>query len=87
MTMPVFSGVCRAVSESDLIALIPRQFAEKVSPSLGLDLYGLPFTIEPALIVGVWHKRSTANSAHRWMRDLVASVLLPFNEGEAGGLD
>lgn len=86
MTMPVFSGVCRAVSESDLIAFIPRQFAEKVAPSLGLEHYGLPFTINPALVVGVWHKRSTANSAHRWMRELVASVLLPFNQGEARSL-
>ncbi|MDB5541420.1 MAG: LysR family transcriptional regulator [Devosia sp.] len=83
MTMPVFSGVCRAVSESDLIALVPRQFAEKVAPALGLELYPLPFPIDPALIVGVWHKRSTANAAHKWMRDLVASILLRLNEGEA----
>ncbi len=82
MTMPVFSGVCRAVGESDLIALVPRQFAEKVAPALGLELYALPFPLAPALIVGVWHKRSTANSADMWMRNLVASALLTLNEGE-----
>jgi hypothetical protein len=27
MTLPVFSGVCRADAESDLIALVPRQLA------------------------------------------------------------
>lgn len=32
MTMPVFSGVCRAVSESDLIAIVPRQLGERLAP-------------------------------------------------------
>lgn len=31
MTLPVFSGVCRAVAASDLIALVPRQLGEFVA--------------------------------------------------------
>lgn len=82
MTTSVFSGVCRAVAESDLIALIPRQLAEHLAPSMGLSLYTPPMQIEPALIVGVWHKRSTNNPAHNWMRNLIADILQPLNKGE-----
>jgi DNA-binding transcriptional LysR family regulator len=82
MTMPVFSGVCRVVAESELIALIPRQLAEQLAPSMGLSVYNPPMSIEPALIVGIWHKRSTNNPAHRWMRDLVADIMIPMNKGE-----
>jgi len=83
MTLPVFSGVCRAVRESDLISLVPRQFALKVASEMGLDIYELPFPIAPALIVAAWNKRSTANPAHAWLRNLIASTLLPLNKGES----
>ncbi|MAS12444.1 MAG: LysR family transcriptional regulator [Nitratireductor sp.] len=82
MTMPVFSGICRVVGESELISLIPRQLAERLAPSQNLAIYKPPMPIEPALIVGVWHKRSTDNPAHRWMRGVIADILLPLNEGE-----
>jgi DNA-binding transcriptional LysR family regulator len=58
MTVPVFSGVCRAVSESDLIALVPAQLASKVAKTFGLRVFEPPMKIDPALIIGIWHKRS-----------------------------
>jgi len=82
MTVPVFFGVCRAVSESDHIALVPRQLAERLADLFGLSLYNAPMPLPPALIVGVWHKRSTGNPAHRWIRNLIAEILLPLNVGE-----
>ena len=83
MTVPAFSGVCRAVAESDLISLVPRQFGLKVASEIGIDLYELPFRVEPALIVAAWHRRSGANPAHAWLRNLIASTLSPLNDGEA----
>ena len=82
MSLPVFSGVCRSVGKSDAIALVPRQFAEMVAPTMGLDLFQPPMPILPSLIVGVWHKRAAGNPAHRWMRNLIAEILLPLNAGE-----
>ena len=81
MTMPVFSGVCRSVSESDLIALIPTQLAHRLAPALGLSVYRPPMPVDPALIEMMWHKRSTATPEHRWLRELIAEILLPLNEG------
>ncbi|MBY5358697.1 LysR family transcriptional regulator [Rhizobium leguminosarum] len=82
MTVPVFFGVCRAVSESDHIALVPRQLAERLADLFGLSLYNAPMLLPPALIVGVWHKRSTGNLGHRWIRNLITEILLPLNVGE-----
>ncbi len=83
MTLPVFSGVGRAVSESDLVALLPRQLALAMAPRLGLELYLAPMDITPALMRMIWNRRTTGDPAHRWFRSLVAELLRPLNEGEA----
>lgn len=83
MTLPVFSGVCRAVQESDRVALIPSQLAHHLAPRLGLAVYRPPMPIAPARICMVWHRRSTGNPAHRWLRDTVAGLLAPLDETPA----
>jgi len=82
MTMPVFSGVCRSVSVSELIALVPRQLAEHLADQLALSIYLPPMPIDPPLIISAWHRRSSANPAHRYMREEIAQVLSQLNEGE-----
>lgn len=82
MTLPVFSGVCRAVAESDLIALVPRQLAERVAPQIVLEIYRPPMSIDPAQIIAVWHKRSTSSPLHGWMRKQVFALMRQLNEGE-----
>ncbi len=81
MTVPVFSGVYRAVSGSDLIGLMPEQLARHVAGKVGLEVYRPPMQIDPALMCMIWHKRSTATPAHRWLREQIAEILLPLNEG------
>lgn len=83
MTLPVFSGVCRVVSESDLIALVPRQIAEHMAPALSLVIQRPPVPVPAALIIGIWHRRTGADPAHRWMRAQIAAILHPLNAGEA----
>jgi DNA-binding transcriptional LysR family regulator len=82
MTLPVFSGVYRAVSESDLIALIPHQLALRVAPKTGLSIYTAPMPISLAEITMVWHKRSTSSPGHCWLRDRIAEILLPLDDGD-----
>ncbi|MBO6895448.1 MAG: LysR family transcriptional regulator [Roseibium sp.] len=79
MTVPVFSGVCRAVSESDLIALVPAQLATKVAASFNLRVFEPPMQIDPALIVGIWHKRSDTTPMSIWMRDQVFDLMKGLN--------
>lgn len=75
MTVPVFSGVCRAVSESDLIALVPAQLASKVADTFRLCVFEPPMEIDPALIIGIWHKRSDNTPMAAWMRSQVFSLM------------
>ena len=82
MTLPVFSGVCRAVADTDLISLVPRQLAEKMAPAIGLSIYRPPMPIPTPLIVGIWHRRSNADPAHIWMRKRISEILRPLNDGE-----
>lgn len=81
MTMPVFSGVCNAVSGSDLIALVPEQLAARLAPRLSLEIYGVPVPMAEASICMVWHKRSTSAPPHRWFREVVHEVLAPLDPG------
>ena len=77
MTMLAFSGVFNAVSESDLIALIPGQLAQRIAPKLGLDIYTVAKPIDLVLITMIWHRRSSSNLAHRWLRELIAKSFCP----------
>lgn len=84
MTMPVFSGVYRAVSGSDLIALMPVQLAREVAPLVGLELFQPPMPVPAAQLCMIWHRRNSANPAHIWLRDQIADLLAPL---DAPGLD
>jgi DNA-binding transcriptional LysR family regulator len=76
MTMPVFSGVYRAVAGSDLIALLPSALAHQVAPSVGLCVLEPPIPVAQAQLMQVWHRRFTSSPAHAWLRALIAELLL-----------
>lgn len=75
MTVPVFSGVCRAVSESDLIALVPAQLATKTADTFDLSVFEPPMDIPPALIIGIWHKRADSAPMAVWMRRQIFGLM------------
>jgi DNA-binding transcriptional LysR family regulator len=78
MTMPVFSGVYRAVAGSDLIALLPTALAHKIAASTGLDVLRPPMAVAQAQLLQVWHRRFTSSPAHIWLRTQVADLLRPL---------
>jgi DNA-binding transcriptional LysR family regulator len=80
MTMPTFSGVYRAVANSDLIALLPTALAHHVAVAAGLDIYRAPMPIPTAQLHMIWHRRHSASSAHIWLRDQIGELLAPLNE-------
>jgi DNA-binding transcriptional LysR family regulator len=79
MTMPVFSGVYRAVSGSDLIALLPIQLAREVAPLVGLEMYVPPMPVKPAQLCMIWHRRNAASPTHIWLRRQIAERLAPLD--------
>lgn len=81
MTMPFFSGVLRAVADSDLIAVLPAQFCRlaREDRSLGLAPYQAPVDVQPMQLHMAWSKRTASNAAHIWMREQIASLLDDIN--------
>lgn len=75
MTVPVFSGVCRAVAESDLIALVPAQLAADVAGRFDLEVFAPPMPIDPPQIIGIWHQRSDRAALAGWMRQQVFGLM------------
>ncbi len=83
MTLPVFSGVYRAVATSDLVAMLPAALARSVAGSAGLDIYKLPMPVPPARLGMVWHRGATADPGLAWLRAQVRAILEPLDEGGA----
>ncbi len=82
MTLPVFSGVYRAVAGSDLIALLPTALANRVAKKVGLDVYRPPMPVPTAQLSMIWHRRYSSNPEHVWLRQQIADLLVPLDEAD-----
>ena len=75
LTLPVFSGVLRAVSETDLIALAPRQLARNLARQYGLIVLEPPMQMPTPQICAYWHARQMKSPQHEFLRKLIFSIL------------
>jgi DNA-binding transcriptional LysR family regulator len=81
MTLPNFSGVCRVVEASELVALVPRNAARAGLARGALVSYRPPLELPAVPILMAWHRRDASAPAHRWMRGRIARLLAPLGEG------
>lgn len=81
MTMNSFPGILRTVADSDLVALVPVQLADRMAGIYGVESYRAPIDLPVPLLGMMWHRRQSAAPGHRWFRELVAEILLPLNAG------
>lgn len=79
MTLPVFSGVCRAVAGSNLIALLPSALAHRIAESANLNVFEPPIPVDPARLVLIWHRRFSESPPHLWLRSQITELLHPLN--------
>lgn len=79
MTLPVFSGVYRAVAASDLIALLPSALAHRVAKSANLNVFEPPIPVDQARLYLIWHRRFSDSPPHQWLRGWITELLHPFN--------
>lgn len=68
-----FLSVPDAVTRSDLVALVPERLVR--GRAEGLMLVEPPFPVDGFEVGMVWHERSHAHAAHRWVRERIASVI------------
>lgn len=79
MTLPVFSGIYRAVAGSDLIALLPSALAHRIADSANLNVFEPPIPVDPARLVLIWHRRYSESPPHLWLRSRITKLLRPLN--------
>jgi DNA-binding transcriptional LysR family regulator len=75
LALPQFQAVAKAVSESQLIAAVPEQFARAVAADMGLALYAPPIPIAVPDIRMYWRRRHDKNPAHLWLRVKILELL------------
>jgi DNA-binding transcriptional LysR family regulator len=75
MTVADFSGAYRTVAASDLISVIPAELALSVAHRLKISVFRPPIPVGPTPIHMAWHRRSSRNPAHGWLRVTVAEIL------------
>jgi DNA-binding transcriptional LysR family regulator len=57
------------VAQSDLLATVPRSFAETCTDSPKLQILSLPFPSPKFEVCLYWHERQQRDPMHRWLRD------------------
>ncbi len=62
------------LGQSDMVATLSRRVAEAMAQGSALQLRELPFTSPTLRTSMLWHRRLDGSAAHRWLRDLIASV-------------
>ncbi len=70
-----FQTAPELVAASDLIATLPRRFAQMAAQRFGLVLREPPLPLPPFDMKVAWHERWHHDAGHRWIRErLVASL-------------
>ncbi|KAA8884757.1 LysR family transcriptional regulator [Nocardia colli] len=74
-TVPNLTTALFAVHGSDLICPAPALLSRSALPALGLCAFEIPLPLPEVAIGLAWHPRNTADSGHRWLRELIATIL------------
>ena len=73
-TSSTFLDLAFLVAESDYVVSLPESLAAPLLDRLGLTLLKVPLRLPSFAISMAWHRRTTADAAHRWFRDAVAAA-------------
>lgn len=72
--MQNFATVANAVSETDMIAMIPHSLAVKFAKQLALQIVDPPIRLPRIKYAAYWHERSQNDPGHQWLRQLIVKV-------------
>jgi DNA-binding transcriptional LysR family regulator len=76
LTIPHFMALPMIVTQTDVIATIPRRLAQAFAAYPNIKLIDPPLKIPSFEIKQHWHERYHHAMANKWMRSLLAGVLL-----------
>lgn len=73
LTVTHYHRSAAIVAQSDLIATVPGNAVVGMD---GLKTYALPFKMPQARVRQFWHRRAHTDTAHKWLRQLIAALIL-----------
>ncbi|RPI45708.1 MAG: LysR family transcriptional regulator [Betaproteobacteria bacterium] len=72
LSVPSFLVLTELLQVDDLVAVVPEKLVRR--RSRGLRVFAPPIEVPGFDVVAVWHPRMHQDPAHRWMRELLATV-------------
>ncbi len=82
-TVPEFNLVPYVLTRSDLVFTTARRFAEHYAATMPIVTMRAPGEIPPMRFYQLWHERSHASPANRWLREQVAEIAHVLNAPSA----
>ncbi|HEY8906679.1 MAG TPA: LysR family transcriptional regulator [Rhodoferax sp.] len=76
LEMPGFLGLSAIVSNSDLIATLPRHIGETLARAAGLRTLPCPFDVPRFTVKQYWHSRFHHDADNRWLRGTCADLFM-----------
>ncbi|MCC7417078.1 MAG: LysR family transcriptional regulator [Acidobacteria bacterium] len=64
---PGMADAAAMVAGGDLIAVLPRRFAERLAPGLGLSVSELPLDVATLILMLDWTPNGVADPVYRWL--------------------
>ena len=74
LTVNQFFTAGRVVASSKLLTVLPRHFVRVTGFAEQLVLRELPFAVPAVHVDTLWHRRLQHDSAHAWLRDVIAQL-------------
>jgi DNA-binding transcriptional LysR family regulator len=62
------------VAQTDLVAMMPRAFAQHIAPSFDLMLHDLPVAISEQHMYMMWHVKMDEDPGHKWLRETLQAT-------------
>lgn len=76
-----FGALPELVMRSDLLAIVPRMFAESLAPRYTVRIWELPDVAPSYEVRMLWHASATGDAAHAWLRDAVRRLFQRHDSG------
>jgi DNA-binding transcriptional LysR family regulator len=76
-----FGALPELVARTDLLAIVPRMFAESLAPRYAVKIWELPEVAPWYEVRMLWHPSADGDPAHAWLRALVKRLFVPRNRG------
>ena len=76
-----FGALPELVLRSDLLAIVPRMFAESLAPRYEVRIWELPDVAPTYAVRMLWHASASGDAAHAWLRALVKRLFARGADG------